>query len=164
MPVFNQKNVKSVKTTLYSGSKKSLGCPFFPILPAVMPIFDQKKRRICQNYFIFWVKKVCRITFFFRFLRTNHLSDVHSFSTTILDKTQCSQVHTLSKCVQSLKNNLVWCHFFKIFMKNPLLSSPYLVKKTSILLKLHYIMGPKSQQDILFSQFFTKSNCSHAHV
>ena len=34
-------------------------------------------------------------------------------------------------------------------MKNPLLSCPYLVKKTSIQSKLQYIMGQKSQQDAL---------------
>ena len=35
------------------------------------------------------------------------------------------------------------CHFFfKFFMKNPLLSSPYMVKKTLNLSKLHYF-GPK---------------------
>ena len=46
MPIFGQKNVNSVKTTLYYGSKKSIGCPFFPIfhekINALMPIFYQK--------------------------------------------------------------------------------------------------------------------------
>ena len=30
MPIFDQTNVNSVKTTLYYGSKKSIGCSFFP--------------------------------------------------------------------------------------------------------------------------------------
>ena len=43
MPIFGQKNVNSVKITLYYGPKKSIGCPFFPIfhekISALMPIF-----------------------------------------------------------------------------------------------------------------------------
>ena len=31
MQMIGQKNVNSVKTTLYYGAKKSTGCPFFPI-------------------------------------------------------------------------------------------------------------------------------------
>ena len=34
------------------------------------------------------------------------------------------------------------CHFFQVFYENPLLSSPYMVKKTSNLSKLHYF-GPE---------------------
>ena len=46
MPIFGQKNVNFVKTTLYYGPKKSKGCPFFPIfhdkISTLMPIFCQK--------------------------------------------------------------------------------------------------------------------------
>ena len=45
----------------------------------------------------------------------------------------------------SLKNTVLLCHFFKIFMTNPLLSRPDLVKKMSILSKLHYNIGSKRQ-------------------
>ena len=60
-------------------------------------------------------------------------------------KTLCSHADILSKNVHSLKkysyshilsekrpfsqNTLLSCHFFKLFMKNPLLSCPYLVIK-----------------------------------
>ena len=41
--IFGQKNVNSVKTTLYYGPKKSIRCPFFPIfheqITALMPLF-----------------------------------------------------------------------------------------------------------------------------
>ena len=40
------------------------------------------------------------------------------------------------------KKSLAHVIFFKFFMKNPLLSSPYMVKKTSNLSKLHYF-GPE---------------------
>ena len=63
----------------------------------------------------------------------------------------------------SLKNTVLLCHFFEFFMTNPLLSRPYLVK-TSILSKLHYNIGPKRQQDALFSDFSLKSNYFHAHI
>ena len=51
-----------------------------------------------------------------------------------------------------------WSHviFFKFIIKNSLLPCEYLVKNTSILLKLYYIMGQKSQQGALFLRFFTK--------
>ena len=45
---------------------------------------------------------------------------------------------------------------YHLFHVKHLVSCPCLVKKTSILSKLHYIMGQKSQQDALFFRFFTK--------
>ena len=88
---------------------------------------------------------------------------------------QCSFAHILSKKVQSLKNTQLSCpyfvkkrpfsqntilssHFFQFFMKILMLSYTCLVKKTSILLKLHSIMGQKSQQDALFFRFLTKKS------
>ena len=104
------KNVNSVKTTLYYGPTKSIGCPFFPIchekITALMPIFGQK--------------------------------NVHS-----LEKHTALMPIFCQKNVHSLKNTVLSCHFF--FMKNSLRSCPYLVKITSILSKLPYIMGQKSQ-------------------
>ena len=54
MSIFGQKNVNSVKTTLYYGPKKSTGCPFFPILHekinALMPIFCQKNVHSLKNH------------------------------------------------------------------------------------------------------------------
>ena len=67
-------------------------------------------------------------------------------------------------------------------MKNPLLSYPQLVKKTSILSKLHQIMGKKNKQDAIFPPLFRekttalvpifckkrpfsqKTFCYHAHI
>ena len=93
MPVFDKKNLKSVKTNLYSGLKKYLGCLFFSDFTCRHAHFDQTKRRICQNYFIFRVKKVCRITFFSDFYE--QITYLKSLSTTILKTIHCSQVHTL---------------------------------------------------------------------
>ena len=105
------KNVNSVKTTLYYGPTKSIGCPFFPIfhekIPALMTIFCQK--------------------------------NVHSLKNKLLSCLYFVKKSILSK---TLRSHVI---FFQIFHEKPLLLCPYLVKKTSILSKLHYIMGQKSQ-------------------
>ena len=76
MPIFGQKNVNSVKTTLYYGPTKSIGCPFFPIchekITALMPIFGQKNVLSLE-------KKLC-----------SH-AHILSAKTSILSKTLCSQ-------------------------------------------------------------------------
>ena len=52
------------------------------------------------------------------------------------------------------------CHFFQVFYENPLLSSPYMVKKTSNLSKLHYF-GP--EKTIGCPDFSRKNNCSNLY-
>ena len=69
-------------------------------------------------------------------------------------KTHCSYTHISSTNVYSLKYSCIF--FFNLFLKNPLFSCPYLVKKTSILSKVRFIMGHKSQQDAFFSDFSRK--------
>ena len=96
--------------------------------------------------------------------------------------------------VHSLQNTVLWCHFFHNFREKPLLSSPYLVKKTSILPKLDYITGQTVKGmpffldslfsypyiaknfkntsttskticfHVIFSIFLWKSPCCHAHI
>ena len=74
MHMTGQKNVNSVKTTLYYGPKKSTGCPFFPIShekitgschffqvfyekpPAVKPIYGQKNFKSVKIT-LFWARK-----------------------------------------------------------------------------------------------------------
>ena len=55
MPIFGQKHVDSVKTTLYYELKKSIGCPFFQIfhekLTALMPLFCYKNVNILQTLY-----------------------------------------------------------------------------------------------------------------
>ena len=106
--------------------------------------------------------------------------------------TMLSSQYIIKKNVQSLKNTVVRCYFFKIFRKKFLLSSSYLVKKTSILSKLNYITGLRSQYEppavipifgqkasilsnytilwgktvkkMPFFSIFMKKYCSHAHI
>ena len=54
--------------------------------------------------------------------------------------------------------------FFQDFHEKPPAVKPIFGQKNVNPLKITLYYGPKSQQDVLFSQFFTKSNCSHAHV
>ena len=117
-----------------------LSCPY------VVP-----KRKFCQNYTISVPEKSIECLFFpichekpiaimpilcqKRQFSIKHtaLMPIFCQKTSTLSKTQCSHVI-----------------FFKFFMKNPLLSCPYQVKKTSSLTKIQNIMGQKSQQDALF--------------
>ena len=126
-----------------------------------------KNRQFYQNNIILLIKKVNRMLFFFPiFHGKTPLSCPYFVNETFtLEKINCSQVHILSENLQSLKNTL-WCLFFKFYTKNSLLSSPYLVKKTSILTKLREIMGTTSQKDVLFFsfRFLTKNNRSYAHI
>ena len=88
-------------------------------------------------------------------------------------KNHCSYAHILSKkrpfyknyaalmpifCQKTFILSRIHCShviFFHFSMKN-LLSIPYLVKNTSILSKLPYIMGQKSYRMPFFSWYFTK--------
>ena len=103
-----------------------------------------KKRKFCQNYTLLWAKKINRMPFF---------SDVHEKITAfahillkkrLLKKTFFSCRYFVKKRPFSQKQNSLMT-FFQICHENSLLSSPYLVKKTSNLSKLNYIIGPKSQ-------------------
>ena len=116
-PIFCQKNVNSVKTTLYYGPKKSMRCYFCSDISAkisaLMPIFCQKndrflKKTCCSHAHILYKKR--------QFSKNHNALTPYCTKLFILSKTLCSYVV-----------------FFKFFMKNPWLPFPYLVKKKSIL-------------------------------
>ena len=117
------------KQNVHSLKNTLLSCQIFKKFhetpPQVMPIYGQKSVN-----------------------SANILSktQVHS------QKTHCSYTHISSTNVCSLKNSCIF--FLNLYLKNPLFSCLYLVKKTSIMSKLHYIMGQKSQQDALFFPIF----------
>ena len=102
-----------------------------------------KKRQFCQNQNTWWAIKVHKMPFFSNSSWNNRCSHTHILSQVRL----FSKEHTALKFMfyekmSVLSKTLCSCHFFKFFMKNPLLSSPYMVKKTSNLSKLHYF-GPE---------------------
>ena len=122
MPIYCRKNVHPLKNTM-------LSYHFVQILwknQDVMPIFGQKCVDSVKTTLYYGLKKLIWYPFS-DFLRKNH----------------CSNTHILWKNAHSLKTDCFHVIFF--FMKNPMLPCPYLVQKTSILSKEHYIMGQKSQ-------------------
>ena len=156
LAIFCQKNFHALTNTV-------LSCHFFQIFheehPTVMPVFGQKnvnsakttlyygptKSIGCPFFPIFYEKLPALMTIFCQ-------KNVHSLKNKLLSCLYFVKKSILSK---TLRSHVI---FFKFFMKNPLLLCPYLVKKTSILSKLNYIMGQKSQQDALFLRFFTKKS------
>ena len=139
MPIFGQKNVNSIKTTLYYGPKKSIGCPFFPIfyekIIFLMPIFYQKNVHSLKNTMLscpHFVKK----TSIFSITQCSHVIFLKYFMKNppvlcpyLVNKRQFCQNYTIlwAKTV----NRMPFC--FRFFTKKALLSCPYFVKKTSIL-------------------------------
>ena len=118
--------------------------------------FCRKKGKFYPNYPVLWAKKVNRYPF---------LAD--------LKKNYCSHVHILLKNVQSLNNTTdpcrydirktsilskTRCAYVNFLMKNPLLSYPYLVKKTSSFQNCTIYYLPKNSQNALFCRFFMKSS------
>ena len=98
--------------------------------PSVMPIFDQKTSILSKQHYI--MSQISQQNaLFLRFL-TKKLSLLCPY---FVKKRIFSKKHTALKSifcqknVHSLKNTVLLCHFFKIFMKKTLLSRPYLIKK-----------------------------------
>ena len=127
MPILIQKDVHSLTNTLLSYPyfvvksfilSKTLYSHviFFQLLyekpRAVIPYLI-KKSQFCQNYIILWIKKVNRMPFFYNFSAKKSPLSCPYFvkKTSILKKTHCSQVHILSKYVQSLKNTALMSFF-----------------------------------------------------
>ena len=152
MPIFCRKNVHSLRNTVLLCQIKKimknplLSCPYLI-----------KKRQFCQNNTILWAKEVRRMPLFFRFLTKNYRSYAHILWKNVhsLKKHTALKSIFCQKNVISLKNTVLLCHFFKIFMKNPLLSRPYLVKKRQFSQK-YIIIWPNKSIGCPFFRFFTK--------
>ena len=121
--------------------------------PAVMPIFDQKTTILSKQHYIMSQRSQYD-ALFFRFITKKS-------SLLCVKKRPISKKHTALKSifcqknVHSLKSTVLLCHFFKIFMKNPLLSRPYLVKKRQFSQK-YIIIWPNKSIGCPFFRFFTK--------
>ena len=147
-PIFCQKNVNSVKTTLYYGPKKSMRCYFCSDISAkisaLMPIFCPKNDRFlkktrCSHAHILYKKR--------KFSKNHDALTPYCTKLIILSKTLCSYVV-----------------FFKFFMKNPWLPFPYLVKKVhSVNIKI-ILWAKKVNRMPVFSDFTWKNQCCYAHI
>ena len=132
-----------------------------------------KKRQFRKNYTIIWAQKVRRMPFFPIFhWKVNSLLPIFWEKNVHYLKTNCSHAHIWSKKRQfSKKKQCSHNIFFKFFMKNPQSCQTHIwSKKLSILSKLHYIMGQKSQEDAIFSDLSRKITslmpifCKKKHV
>ena len=148
MPIFCQQNVYSLKNTLFScpyfvqktsilSKKTVLSSHFFQLLHvkpnAVMPIFGQNNVNSCTTTLYYGPKKSIGCPLFSIFHeKINALmllfcqKNVHSLKKTLLLRPYFSKKGT-STISKTLCSHVI---FFKFFMKIPLLSDPYLFKKT----------------------------------
>ena len=125
-----------------------------------MPIFGQKTSILSKLRF-FMVIKVNMMLFLFRFFTKYRCSHAHILSKTRLFslKTHCSHTHISQKNVHSLKNTVLSCVFFSNFSWKTPTVVHMIGQKTSILSKLHSILGQKSQYDALVSYFSLFNFC-----
>ena len=176
MRMIGQKNVNSVKTTLYMGQKSQQNALFFPIS-------HEKITGSCHFFQVFYENPLLSSPYMVK--KTSNLSKLHYFGP---EKTigcpsflifhgkitaLISTAHIFSKNRPFSKNHLFLCPYYvkktsiltktncshiifiKIFIKNSLRSYLYLVKKTSILSKLH-IMTKKVNRMSFFSDISRK--------
>ena len=127
------------KTSIISKTQCSHVIFFFFLwkTPAFMHIFDHNNFQFCQHSH--GPKKSIRCSFFPIF----HEKLIALMPIFFQKKRPFSKKHNVlipifnHKIVHSLKNTVLSCHFFNFFSKNQLLLCLYLVKKLSILSKLH---------------------------
>ena len=155
--MFCQQNVHSLKKTLlpclYAVQKHPnihllkntvLSCRFFkvfmknPILPC--PYFI-KKRELCQNYTVLWTQKVKTMPFFSYCSLKISLTCPYFVKSPFSKKSRCSHAHILSKKIPFSQKQTLLMSSFSIFSGKTSSIMPIFGKKTSILSKLHFIMG-----------------------
>ena len=126
-PIFCQKNVHSLKNTVFSPhffSKVSWKTP------AVMPIFDQQTSILSKLAYYMSQKSQWDAPFANYHEKMSALMPVFCQKNVNSLKKHCSHAHILSKNILSKTRR---SHVFFFFKKSDLLSCPYFVKKTSIL-------------------------------
>ena len=139
---FSEFSSKSVRFCLKT---RCSHVPFFQIfhekLSALMHMIGQKNVNSVKTTPYYGPKESIGCTFFWFFMRKSH--SVENSKTSILSK-HCA----------------LMSFFFKFLMKNPLLWSPYMVKKHQIC-QNYTIFGEKDNRMPFFSDFSRKNNCSN---
>ena len=126
-----------------------------------------KKSQFCQNYTILWAKKVNQMPFFSDFTRKNKCSHAHILSKKrTFSKTDTAPMSIFyQNNVRSLKNTVLSRHFFKFFIKNPILPCPYLLKKTRQFCQNYIILWAQKVKRMPFFSYFSRQNInSYAHI
>ena len=123
-------------------------------IPAVKPIFGQKHVNSVKTPLYYGFKKSIGYPFFLLFFtKKTAVMAIFCQKHVLFHKNTPLSCPNFVQKTNSLKHTVHSYHIFQIFHEKPLLSYPCLVKKTSILSKLHYISVQKSQKDSLFSDF-----------
>ena len=130
------KNVNSVKT-------KSIGCSFFPIfhdnVTAFMPMLCQKNFPSLKNTLLMPI-----------FVQRN----VHSLKNIMIKKKYREKPPTVMPIFR--QKHQLCRNYIKLWVKK--VDRMPFSKKNVNFSKLYYIMARRSQQDTLFSRFFTKKS------
>ena len=107
-------------------------------------IFSQKTRQFCQNYLVLWAKKALRWPFFLIFhKKLSALMQIFCQKTWILKKILWFPYFVRKTSI--LSKHIALMSFFQTFHeKSPAVMPIFGKKKTSVLSKLHYILGQKS--------------------
>ena len=126
---------------------------FHEKLPAVKPIFG-KKTSVCQNYTIFWVKKVNRMPFFSDFSRKNNCSNAHILSKNrpFSENNLLLSPYYVKKRIFSQKPNCSHIIIIKFFIKTPSVNAHIWSKNVNSVKNSHY--GPKKSIGCPFLPFF----------
>ena len=189
MPIFGQKMSILLKLHIKNppfSKNIQLSCPYFvknmsilhkhialmsffwnflwkPLLSR--PQFVKKTSILSRLHYILWAQKVNWMPVF-PISRKKKCSHAHVLSKNVHSlKTNCSRAHVLScKRLFFPKHCALMSIFFIFCMKNSCYHAHIWSKKTSILPKLDYILGQKSQRDAFFFDFSRKINCSHALI
>ena len=123
-----------------------------------------KKCQFCQNYTLFWAKKVNMMSFFPISHKKKYCSYVHILSKNVHSlKRNSSHLH-YQKNVYSLKNTVLSCLFFLICHKHPILSCRYFVKKRQFSQNQNTWWAIKVHKMPFFSDSSRKNRCSHTHI
>ena len=117
-----------------------------------------KKTSILSKLHII-TKKVNRMSFFSDISRKKFALMLIYFQkkTSIIQKNTASCPYFVEKTSILSETLCSYVNFFKIFIKNPLLSCPYLIKNINSN-KVHYNMSQKSQYDAHFFRFLTEKS------
>ena len=132
-----------------------------------MPIFGQINFNYVTTTLYYGPKKLIGCPLFSIYMKKSLLScpyfakkNAHSLKNTLLSRPYFSKIGTTT--ISKTQSHVI---FSKFSVKIPMLSYPYLFKKTYILSKLHYIVGfKKSIRMPFFSDFSRKNGCSHAQI
>ena len=127
---------------------------FFSKNPLLSSPYLVKKRRFCQNYTIFWVKKVNRMPFFSDFSRKNNCSNAHILSKNrpFSENNLLLSPYYVKKRIFSQKPNCSHIIIIKFFIKTPSVNAHIWSKNINSVKNSHY--GPKKSIGCPFLPFF----------